>query len=288
MPAIEELSSDTLDLAEKTQKLALGSEGARDDSGDESEDEFHDACDRMAGPGSNDVEEFTEAEILELIESAEASKAEGNKLYVKDEWEAAKECYAHGLTRVPKRKPTRAPPPPPTRENEGETSQDEGSDHKEEAPKDDSPPPTELEVRAASLRAQLNCNIGACLVKMNDHEGAVKACTEALIDDPKYVKALQRRATSNEIVGSWSALSSAESDYNTLLTLLPPSSHPPIQRSLARLKPRVEEAKQKETAEMMGKLKDLGNSILGRFGLSTDNFQFTPNGQGGYGLNFVR
>lgn len=57
---------------------------------------------------------------------------------------------------------------------------------------------------------------------------------------------------------------------------------------------------------MLGKLKGLGNSILGErdgswplfhtkfwtfvgnFGLSTDNFQFTPNGRGGYSMNFVR
>ena len=57
---------------------------------------------------------------------------------------------------------------------------------------------------------------------------------------------------------------------------------------------------------MMAKLKDLGNTVLGmhlqkdrrftlndflrlgKFGLSTDNFKFEPNGQGGYGMNFVR
>ncbi|KAH7334554.1 hypothetical protein B0J17DRAFT_577302, partial [Rhizoctonia solani] len=145
-----------------------------------------------------------------------------------------------------------------------------------------------LEKKSASLRAQLNCNIGACCVKLGDHEGAVKACTEALIDDPTYIKALQRRAASNEVIGTWSALTSAESDYTTLLDLLPPSSKAPVRRTLAKLKPRAQEAKEKETAEMMGKLKDLGNSLLGEFGLSTDNFQFTPNGQGGYGINFTR
>ena len=33
------------------------------------------------------------------------------------------------------------------------------------------------------------------------------------------------------------------------------------------------------------------DSILpgtGNFGLSTDNFQFVPNGQGGYSMNFVQ
>lgn len=32
----------------------------------------------------------------------------------------------------------------------------------------------------------------------------------ALSDDPHYVKALQRRAASNEKIGTWSALSSAQ------------------------------------------------------------------------------
>ena len=67
-------------------------------------------------------------------------------------------------------------------------------------------------------------------------------------------------------------------------------------------------AQEKETAEMMDKLKGLGNTILGtslpreinstiqdtviyflgKFGLSTDNFKFEPNGQGGYSMNFAR
>ena len=93
-----------------------------------------------------------------------------------------------------------------------------------------------------------------------------------------------------------------------LLTLLPPSSAQTvnIKRSLLQLKPRIEAAQKKETEEMMGKLKDLGNTVLGelrvnyspnvassrcfigKFGLSTDNFKFEPNGQGGYSMNFVQ
>lgn len=79
-------------------------------------------------------------------------------------------------------------------------------------------------------------------------------------------------------------------------------------RLLNEVKPRVEAAQKRETAEMLGKLKGIGNSILGafevnfyvgsvanprlhfvgNFGLSTDNFQFTPNGEGGYAMQFVR
>ena len=39
--------------------------------------------------------------------------------------------------------------------------------------------------------------------------------------------------------------------------------------------------------ETLGKLKDLGNSILGNFGLSTDNFKFDKDpGTGSYNIRF--
>jgi len=103
------------------------------------------------------------------------------------------------------------------------------------------------------------------------------------------VKALERRATSNDLLDTWSSLTSAQEDYNTLLTLVTaPTQLNDIRRKLQLLKPRLEVAQKKETDEMMSKLKGLGNSILGNFGLSTDNFQFVPNGQGGYSMNFNR
>ena len=54
-------------------------------------------------------------------------------------------------------------------------------------------------------------------------------------------------------------------DYNKLLELLPTSSPQQVElrRALRALKPRLEAAQKRETAEMMDKLKGLGNSILG-------------------------
>jgi hypothetical protein len=45
---------------------------------------------------------------------------------------------------------------------------------------------------------------------------------QALKDDPAYIKALQRRATSNEKLGSWSALAAAQE--GTVHSLLKVSS----------------------------------------------------------------
>ena len=47
----------------------------------------------------------------------------------------------------------------------------------------------------------------------------------------------------------------------------------PAVESHTRLSKIIDERNEKMKAEMMGKLKGLGNTILGKFGMSTDNFQ---------------
>jgi hypothetical protein len=94
-------------------------------------------------------------------------------------------------------------------------------------------------------------------------------------------------------------------DYEKLLPLVPSSQASSIRSTISRLVPRKEAAQKEEMGEMMDKLKGIGNSILGtclrprsdgaalnersgNFGLSTDNFKFEPNQQGGYSVNFSR
>ena len=48
----------------------------------------------------------------------------------------------------------------------------------------------------------------------------------------------------------------------------------------------IKAQQEKEKEEMFAKLKDLGNGILGKFGLSTDNFKFEPQNGGGYSMRF--
>jgi tetratricopeptide (TPR) repeat protein len=103
-------------------------------------------------------------------------------------------------------------------------------------------------------------------------------------------KALLRRAKARHELGGWASLQGALEDYQAL-------AKPPHQLSsldmqavigaMRKLPNELEEAKNKEMADMMGKLKNLGNGLLKPFGLSTDMFQFNKDeGSGGYSVNF--
>jgi len=106
------------------------------------------------------------------------------------------------------------------------------------------------------------------------------------------IKLLTRRAKAQVQLATWASLQAADEDYAILL-------HPTMQASLSptdkrhvldsarALTPLLKAAQEREIGEMMGKLKGLGNSLLGNFGLSTDNFQFVKDEKtGGYSMNF--
>lgn len=79
-------------------------------------------------------------------------------------------------------------------------------------------------------------------------------------------------------------------DYTLLLTLLPSSSPQlsPIRQSLSALPARIAVAQKAETDEMLGKLRELGDGLLGKFGLSTNMFKFDQQEGGGYSMRFER
>jgi CheY-specific phosphatase CheX len=58
-------------------------------------------------------------------------------------------------------------------------------------------------------------------------------------------------------------------------------------QSVAKWTPIVAERQEKMKEEVLGKLKELGNSVLGNFGMSLDNFKMDkdPN-TGGYSIRF--
>ncbi|KIJ21576.1 hypothetical protein PAXINDRAFT_165043 [Paxillus involutus ATCC 200175] len=244
----------------------------------------------QVNPLAEDSELQDPVVLKQRLVKADDLKLEGNELFKASKWSEALTSYRTALSQLPPQQRSVEPDIDPS-DTDLDTPEDHGQPSGRGTSASASPGvPNELEVECSKARAVLYANIGACLLKLEDHKGVVDACTRALRDDPRYVKALQRRGASNEKLDTWSSLSRAQEDYKLLLDLLPAGS-PELARTrkvLQLLEPRVKGAQSKETGEMMDKLKGLGNTVLGKFGLSTDNFKFEPNGQGGYSMNFVK
>ncbi|KXS20129.1 hypothetical protein M427DRAFT_402844 [Gonapodya prolifera JEL478] len=68
----------------------------------------------------------------------------------------------------------------------------------------------------------------------------------------------------------------------------PPSILAASRASAARLPALIDAAREREQAEAMAKLKQVGDSFLGLFGMSTDNFKLTKNEGGGYSVGFQK
>jgi tetratricopeptide (TPR) repeat protein len=75
-------------------------------------------------------------------------------------------------------------------------------------------------------------------------------------------KSLMRRARANVELGGWAALAAAEQDYKEVLGLqiVPKADERFIQQQLTLLPLEINAAKEKEMAEMMGKLKEVSRA----------------------------
>ncbi|KDP38747.1 hypothetical protein JCGZ_04100 [Jatropha curcas] len=134
------------------------------------------------------------------------------------------------------------------------------------------------------LRSICHANRAVCFLKLGKYEDTIKECTKALELNPSYIKPLVRRGEAHEKLEQFEE---AIADMKKTLELDP--SNDQAKKAIRRLEPLAAEKREKMKEEMIAKLKDMGNSLLGRFGMSIDNFKAVkdPN-TGSYSLSFQR
>lgn len=146
-----------------------------------------------------------------------------------------------------------------------------------------SPPAGEPGSDPSKDRAVLHCNRAACLQRLERWDDVVKDCSQAIKLDPTYVKAFARRSVANEELQKWQ---DAFEDLKKSLEL-DPSLRSKESRRITILEKRAQEQFEKDKDEMLSKLKDLGNTVLGKFGMSTDNFKLEQDPDtGSYSIKF--
>ena len=125
-----------------------------------------------------------------------------------------------------------------------------------------------------NLRAICYGNISACYLKLNDINRTLEYCDKSLELNPSYTKIRERKISLLMEAGKVKE-AKEESEKGEINAKL-----------LKEVNDKAEAALEEEKAEMMGKLKDLGSTVLGKFGLSLDNFQVNKQDGGGYSINF--
>ena len=141
------------------------------------------------------------------------------------------------------------------------------------------------DAKRAELKEQcciLHCNKGICFNKLNEYEKALESFKDALKYNKDYSKALCNKML---LLKKKEEYLEAYEDFKRLKTL-DYNLWENYRNLEGELSYKAEIQKKKMTDEMLGKLKDMGNTILGKFGLSLNNFQMTPNGQGGYSIQY--
>ncbi|KAL7564635.1 hypothetical protein ACA910_009324 [Epithemia clementina (nom. ined.)] len=164
----------------------------------------------------------------------------------------------------------------------------------EKQPEEEDKPPSVFEPprheHGESL-AVYHCNRSAALLALERYSEAVQDCDMAILLNPTYLKAFVRRCQAHEQLEQYDL---ALADAQTVVKLASSSStnvtkaqRQSYQRTVQRLQRLEDERLEQLKTETMAKLKDLGNSILGNFGLSLDNFKAVqdPN-TGSYSISF--
>jgi len=133
------------------------------------------------------------------------------------------------------------------------------------------------------LAAILFSNRSAVYHRKCDYDGALLDANEAIHFNPGYIKGYIRRFKAFEGLEKWHE---AHEDLKKIIEM-DPSLEPTYRSTILKVKSEAEAKFEKEKEEMMGKLKSGANWLLGKVGLSTDNFQLEQDPtSGSYNVKF--
>lgn len=117
-----------------------------------------------------------------------------------------------------------------------------------------------------------------CYSGLNDYEKVIEFATKSLEFNPEYNKALINRAKAHENLKQYEE---SLNDFKKV-SLKDPS----FEYKVKELEKKNEIDMEEKKKELFSNLKSFGNTILGKFGLSTDNFKLNQNEGGSYNISF--
>ncbi|KAK2956681.1 putative Tetratricopeptide repeat protein 1 [Blattamonas nauphoetae] len=231
-------------------------------------------------------------EQLSLVEQATSFKNEGNNYYKVGQYQNALEKYFSGTDLL-------TTPAYLLEEPEYESESDEEAHEDDTEPSIEQPAPAPQPEKprkrhriteatepqeVIEIRAVLYNNITICHINLENYSDALRF-VNIVIRHPGFEdnpKALYRKALCEEKTDK---LEESLATYKQLLEVQPDMID--AQQAIPRLEKAVEELREKQKKEVLDKLKGLGNKILGKFGMSLDNFKMKKDPEsGGYSIQF--
>ncbi|KAL0206933.1 hypothetical protein P9112_012644 [Eukaryota sp. TZLM1-RC] len=148
-------------------------------------------------------------------------------------------------------------------------------------PSDDSNFPTYIPEHAP-LAAIVHNNMSLCYLKQNQYNEALKHSSVAIRDDAAKPKALYRQGMALAGLERYREAVTSLTEHKSLM------AESNVDSLISRFETLAQEQEERQKKEAIDKLKDLGSSILGKFGLSLDNFKLQQDSQGGYSVQFQK
>jgi hypothetical protein len=143
--------------------------------------------------------------------------------------------------------------------------------------------------------AVLHSNIAACHLHLFNPESALHHSTLALQLRPNWSRAMIRQMKALEALGGWKELEGVVEQAKGLLDGsveveggLTEKERREVEGIVKRGEMGCAESAKREVGEVCGKLRELGDGLLGAFGMSTKDFGVRDQGGGKYSMTFGR